>query len=185
GPASADGLRLAQLKRFSDVNDAERAGLQLEQKRVQAKYGEGSPQAAAAAARLAGLDRERALIGTELERASMPVPASGADRFVVFGRVLNSTGEAIGGAKVVAMDAAGIQLAATSASDRGAFTLAVPVTKPGTVGTPDHPPAAQPTGAFHLQVLDSKGQLVFKGEEEFDAVGDRIMYFEFWLRSSG
>jgi hypothetical protein len=183
-PENADSLRLTQLQRFFDLNAAEHTGLQLEQTRLEAKYGEGSPQAVAAAARLAGLNRERASIDAELARASMPVPASSADRFIIFGRVLSLTGEVVGGVKVAAVDAAGNQLAAVAVGDRGAFALPVPVTKPSTIGTPDHPPATQPTGPFHLQVFGPKELLVFKGEEEFDAVGDRIAYREIIVSKS-
>jgi hypothetical protein len=177
-PDAADALRLAQLKRFLDVNTAERAGLQLELKRLQAKYGEGSAQAVAAAARLAGLDREQASLNAELERASMPMPASSAGQFIVFGRALVSTGEALAGARVTAVDAAGAQVASATVGDRGAFELPVPVTKGGTTGAPDHPSVAQPTGPFHLQVVGPKELLLFKGDEEFEAVGDRIAYRE-------
>ena len=183
-PQAADDLRLAQLQRFSDLSAAERAGHLLEQKRLTAKYGEASPQALAAAARLASLDRQRAAIDAELQRVSMPVPASSADHVMVFGRVLSSTGEAITGAKVAALDATGATLATAPVGDRGVFTLSVPVTKPGTGGTPDHPAPPQPTGPFRLQVVGPKEELLFKSDEALDAAGDHLAYREIIVSKS-
>jgi len=183
-PQAADDLRLAQLQRFSDLSAAERAGHLLEQKRLTAKYGEGSPQARAAAVRLASLDRQRAAIDAELLRVSMPVPASSADHVMVFGRVLSSTGEAVTGAKVAALDATGATLATATVGDRGVFTLSVPVTKPGTGGTPDHPAPPQSTGPFRLQVIGPKEELLFKSDEVLDAAGDRLAYREIIVSKS-
>jgi hypothetical protein len=177
-PQSADDLRLAQLRYFSDLSAAERAGHELEQKRLAAKYGDGSPQALAASARLVCLDRMQAALTAELERAAMPVPSSSADRFIVFGRVLSATGEAVAGAKTVAVDATGTTLATAPVGERGVFTLVLPVTKPAPGGTLDHAPPTQPTGPFRVQVTGPKERLLVQSDEELDAVGDRIAYRE-------
>src|SRR5262245_20213699 len=93
--AVADDIRRAEVDRLASASDVERATLDKELQLLIAKYGAESPQAQAATARLAWLDTERAGIKAEVVRRAIPVPETSANRFVVYGRVLDPAGEGI------------------------------------------------------------------------------------------
>src|SRR5262245_35017044 len=180
-PQAADALRDAHLRLLAEFSQVERAALDVERKRLEAKYGAKSPQAQAAAARLALLDREQAAVQAELERRSIPTPAADPESFVVFGRVLSAAGEPLRAVTVTALAPAGTQLASAGTGDRGTFELRVPIEKArqaALTGTSDPRESEKRTVSFHLQVSSPKSGLLFKEDEVIEAVGDRITYRE-------
>src|SRR5262245_45907207 len=102
-PAVADAIRRAEVEQLAFVSNAERAALDKERQRLATKYGAESPQAKAATARLELLDKERTGIDAELVRGSIEVPQTAANRFIVYGRVLNAAGQGVQGLTVAAM----------------------------------------------------------------------------------
>jgi hypothetical protein len=180
-PEVAEKLRGAQLAELAEFTQAESAALAVERKRLEAKYGAESPQARAAAARSALLDRERSAILAELDRRSIPTPSADPEWFIVFGRVVNAAGSPLREVTVTAVATTGAQLASASAGDRGAFELRVPVgrsEREGLIDTGEPRGAEKPTVPFHLQVSGPKTRLRYKSDEVFEAVGDRIAYRE-------
>ena len=98
----ADKLRSSLVQLMATMAGAERAALDVEQKRLAAKYGPDSPQAMTAAARRQVLELERIAIDADVIRQSVPTPDTGADRFPVYGRILTRTGDGVLRATVTA-----------------------------------------------------------------------------------
>jgi hypothetical protein len=178
-PAVADAIRQAEVKRLAFVSNAERAALDTERQRLAMKYGAESPQAKAATARLELLDKERAGIDAELVRGTIEVPETAANRFVVYGRVLDSAGKGVQGMTVAAIAPNGKALARGVSDERGVFEVQVPVPQSRSGGnTGKAGQSADTTVLFQLQITSRKPRLSFKDDEVFEAAGDRLAYRE-------
>jgi hypothetical protein len=179
-PAVADDLRRAEVQRLASALEAERAALEAERLRLVGKYGAGSPPAQAAAARLAWHEQELAGLREELFRASIPVPETAPDRFVVYGRVLDAAGRDVRGVRVAAVNQAGKELAHAQSGQLGVFAIKVPLRPPASAEVIT--PAGEADGLvrFRLQA-DRKTGPSLKDEEVFVAAGDRLAYRELVL----
>jgi hypothetical protein len=175
-PQGVDAMRLAQLKRWSDFSDLERPALETERKRLESKYGAGSPQVQSAEARLGSFDMELVSLKAEIVRQSIAPPETQPESFVVYGRVLDSSGNPVRRVIVTAVGANNAVLARSSTRDLGEFEIRVALGKPksGSKKTED---AATPSVSFQLQVADAK-RVLLKDKEAFQAIGDRITYRE-------
>jgi hypothetical protein len=131
--ATMDSFRVAQLRLASTASEAERMSLEAEAKRLAAKHGPESAQA-------------------------LEAPATKEGQFVVYGRVLDSTGAALRGAKLAAIGPNGSSLASTSSNDSGAYELQVPVKEANVT--------------FQIQLVARTGNITFP--ETFNAVPQRL-----------
>ncbi len=178
-PAAMDVAWRSGIQLLAGLTDSERAALEAERKRLEAKYGVESPQAKVVTARLEWLDKERAGIAAEMIRETIQVPETTADRFVVYGRTLNSTSEGVQSVTVTAVDPNGKDLARGVSDERGVFEVQVPVrpSSPGS-GAGKAGQATDTAVLFQLQISSRKLRLSFKDDEMFEAVGNRLAYRE-------
>ena len=174
----ADKLRSSLVQLMATMAGAERAALDVEQKRLAAKYGPDSLQAMTAAARHQVLELERIAIDADVIRQSIPTPDTGVDRFPVYGRILTRTGDGVLRATVTAVDPSGADLGHAVTADLGVFSLQVPTkAKPPSSGiaagaAPDAPIV------FQLRVVERKSNLSFTNDEVFEAIPERMAYRE-------
>lgn len=123
---SRDTTRLEYLKQAATLADAEYNATLNEQKRLIGKYGADSPQAGIAAERLSSLKQESAALTDSIVRASIPLPVIDDQTFVVYGRVLDSQGKEVTGARIAANAADGTTAASTTSRLQGRFEVRVP-----------------------------------------------------------
>jgi len=162
-----DGYRIAQLQLASAAATAESASLAAEAQRLAAKYGSHSAQAQEAAARLTVLAKEQAALAADLARATLTAPPVATGAFIVYGRVVDSSGAIIAGAQLTAISTAGAPLAKASSSDAGAFVLSVPVKD------------ASGSVTFQVQIGAGGNNTTFP--EVFTAVSQRLAFRDFVL----
>jgi hypothetical protein len=182
-PQAADDQQLALLRRLADFNTAQRAALAAEQTRLASKYGAGSLQATAAAARVARAVAERSSIDSVLARRAVSTPTTRPDAHVVYGRVVDAAGAPLSAVTVAAVKATGTRLAETSSTDSGVFELSVPLAKQADAptGTKESAPivalsdTSSPPLSFQLE-LSRPSARPFKVPETFLCVGDRMDY---------
>jgi hypothetical protein len=179
-PATMDTLRRTQVQQLATAHDAERAALDIEQKRLAAKYGAESPQAKAATARLGFLDQARAAISAEILRETIAVPKVNAGEFIVYGRILTADGSAAPGATVTAVEGGGQAIASAASADLGVFELHVPVAQQSAQGLTGSGSVA----AFQLDVSFSNIRTPFRYAEVFQPIGGRLAYREITLPAS-
>jgi hypothetical protein len=175
---SRDALRLTELKNAVSLLAAEGTALKADRDRLTAKYGEASQQAEDASARLSIQSLQVAYTNADLVRASIPVPTVEADVFVVYGRILDSTGKPVTGAKVVAASSSGSPLANTASKGQGAFELHVP-TRPRkksskTVATESE--SQQPSIEFQIMVAPKGYDHYYTDLEVMTATSQRLAY---------
>jgi hypothetical protein len=179
-PAVADAARRAGLQRLAALYDAHREGLDAERRRLETKYGSSSSQAKTAADRSEALDRERVAIGADLVRVTLVPPPAGADRFVVWGRVIDSAGVGLPGVRVAAVASDGKELASASSKLQGVFELSVPARqRPGRDGATTGPGAL----TFQIRVTYSRRGVTVTDEEVFEPTPGRLAYRELVLRA--
>lgn len=174
-PATAEGIRRSQLAQLAQMQAAHVAGLDIERRRLETKYGADSPQAKAAAARLSLFARERAVVAAEVARMDLTAPRAAEDRFVVWGRVVTTTGAGVAGVRVAAVTPDGKELASATSKEGGRFELSVPAasaqSSQGTTTRTDGQ-------TFRLQVLVRKDGTPIMDDEEFDATAGQLAYRE-------
>jgi hypothetical protein len=100
--------------------------LNREALRLARKYGATSPEAVQAARRIDMHQSYRSALGTELERATIPVPPSDPAAATIYGRVFSADGKPQPKAKVEAVAAGQPLQSATSGAD-GLYLMRVPL----------------------------------------------------------
>ena len=176
-PATADALQALHLQRLSYFTTAQHAALAVEQKRLAAKYGAGSPQANAATVRLDLLDRQRAAIATRLAHQAIPTPETSSTAFIVFGRVVSSSRKILPGAKLVAIDPNGKHLAETTANKCAEFELKVPLSRDSktVVKVAERDTSSELNAVqFEIQVTAAEARRPYTWDETFVAAPDRL-----------
>jgi hypothetical protein len=121
----ADETLVWHLEDTRRLEMAAHAASTVEYARRVARHGAGSPAAAELATRLARSADFIAEMGAEIDRVRIPIPPRAPDVATVYGRVLDDRLTAYKGARVVAVDAAGKQLATSTTDARGSFVLAI------------------------------------------------------------
>src|SRR5215813_3771590 len=124
---SRDATRLTNLRLAMSLSTAEKTAMQTEHARLVKKYGENSRQAVEAAARITVIETENASLAAQVIRAGIPIPATAADEFVVYGRVLDTKGTSVTDARLTAVDGSGASLAKASVGSQGVYELRVPL----------------------------------------------------------
>jgi hypothetical protein len=179
---SRDATRLAQLKQAASLAGAQRSAMETEQKRLMGKYGAGSPQAAAAAQRLALLDQDTTALAGSIARASTPVPAIEAGKCVIYGRLLDAQGKGVSGAKLTATDANGSAIASGASKAQGIFEISVPLqsSRKSTVKAAEE---AAPASVVTVQVVITSKDLAQPSTfpETITCIAGRIAYREITL----
>lgn len=119
-------VRIASLASAAKIDAAKLRTLKLEHARLSARFGADSPKLAAIAS---SFDTRVAAVqttGIDVERARVvPVPID-AGALTVTGRVVDKTGKGVGGASVVATDAAGKHVASATSDAAGRYHVKVP-----------------------------------------------------------
>lgn len=165
--------------------------MERERARLAKKYGANSAQASAAAEHLTLLGQERQTLAADIARASLPVPATEAGMFVVYGRIITAQGKGLSGLKVTATDVKGSVLSSGSSKAEGLFEARVPLTtKKRTVGEKAVPTkkenegaaeASPPSVSFKLVITGSKLRQAYTSPETITAVPGRLAYREITL----
>jgi len=183
-PQMCDNIRATELQRLSDFSELEHTAAKAELKRLTAKYGAAAPQTLSAARSVERLDIERASIRAEIARQAIPAPDTRTDSFVIYGRVLDAEGEPLRKTTITAVGANGATLAKAAAGTNAVFKLSVPIRQPGSTpkkegSAAEEPEITTPTPlTFQLQISRSKSRLVFKYDEVFQAMSDRLTFRE-------
>jgi len=181
---SRDALRVTELTNATSLLAAEGTALQAERERLTAKYGETSQQVQDASARLSIQSLQVAYTNADFVRASIPVPAVEEDVFVVYGRILDSTGKPVTGAKVVAASSSGSALANTASKGQGAFELRVPIRprkKVGKAVATESEAQQQPALDFQIMAVAKGFDRPYTDPEVLTATSQRLAYREIVL----
>jgi hypothetical protein len=188
---SRDDMRLKNLQQAASLAAIEKSSMEREQARLAKKYGSNSAQATAAAEHLILLDQESQAMATDIARASLPVPAAEAEKFVVYGRILDAQGKGLSGLKVTATDAKGAALATGSSKVEGVFEVTVPVTtqkrttgKEAEAAKKESEAAAvapPPPVSLQLVITGNKLWQPYTSPETITAVSGRLAYREITL----
>jgi hypothetical protein len=93
--------------------------------RIKAKYGDQSPEAMVGSAWLEVLDREFAELEAQCIREFGPAPQIADDRFIIYGRVLDSKCVGVPRVTIVARSQKGSELAVIKTAEDGKFELIV------------------------------------------------------------
>jgi hypothetical protein len=117
------------LAHADEIATTQSVRLNREALRLARKYGATSPQAVQAARRIDLHKSYRSALGTELDRATVPVPPSDPAAATVYGRVFAADGKPQPKAKLGAFAAGQSLQGATSGAD-GAYLLKVPLKVP-------------------------------------------------------
>lgn len=183
---SRDDMRLANLKQAASLAALEKSAMEKEQARLAEKYGANSAQASAAAARLTLLDQESAALDADIARASIPVPATDAGTFVVYGRIFDAQGKGISGAKVTARDAKGSALASDASKAQGMFEVRVPLVTQIQAAKKEGEAAAAPPSpvSFQLVITERKLEQPYTSPETITATPGRLAFREITLPGS-
>jgi hypothetical protein len=112
----------------SAENQRQNAALQLEQRRLDAKYGPTSVQVKQGSLALETHNQFRAGLEVFSERLSVPTPEPSEDRFVVYGRILNDEGAGRAGLSVSVESRDAKVVAKTTTNEKGVFELSIPTT---------------------------------------------------------
>jgi hypothetical protein len=150
------------------------AALVLEQARLAALHGPRSDQARLAQAKVDRFARAGAALAAEVARADLPVPAANPAGFVVYGRVLARTGNAVPGLHVAAVNSQNASLGSGKTGDKGEFLFTVPVAPIS--GNPALNSGTQTQ--FRLQVSDRQQKMLLLATEVLEAVAGRMAYRE-------
>jgi hypothetical protein len=188
---SRDDLRLKNLQQAAGLAAMEKSSMEREQARLAKKYGANSVQASAADERLALMGQESQALAADIARASLPVPATEAGKFVVYGRITDAQGKGLRGLKVTATDANGSALAIGSSKAEGLFEVRVPMTtqkrtagKEAQAARKAGEPAAVATPlpvTFQLVITGSKLQRPYTSPETITATAGRLAFREITL----
>jgi hypothetical protein len=194
---SRDDMRLKNLQQAASLAAIEKSSMEREQARLTKKYGANSAQASAAADHLTLLGQESQALAADITRASLPVPATEAGKFVVYGRILDAQGKGLSSLKVTATDAKGSALATGSSKAEGVFEVSVPLTQKRITGKEaaaakkegaaakiiegEAASAPPPTVSFQLVITGSKLQQPYTFPETMTATDGRLAYREIVL----
>jgi len=179
---SRDATRLAALEQAASLLALEKTAVQAESDRLAAKYGKDSQQAQDAAGRMAAQAQQQAAVGSDLRRASTPIPSPEQGTFVVYGRVIDAQGKGVTGAKIVAAGTSGSSLASTSTKSQGSFELRVPLaSKRKASMKADKASTDEGTVNFQLVVSAKSLDRPYASPGVLTAVSERVAYREISL----
>ena len=124
--AGTDTGRTALLRQAERQLRAKSGAQTREALRIAAKYGDGSPEAEAANARLTVARRSAQVLSAERQRAEVqPVFSVAANTAIVHGRVVDATLTGQLDLRVQAVDARGVALASDTTDGNGYFNLKI------------------------------------------------------------
>jgi hypothetical protein len=121
--AAVRSFSAAGLSAFALVEQARARSARRLRARVVGTYGKDSPEAKEAERVVALREREAKLVDAEVQRAAIEIPTADAKTFVYFGRVTDSDGIGVEGAKVRLGTANAPSLAHAVSDRRGIFEL--------------------------------------------------------------
>ncbi len=192
-------LRAQAIQYFGQGQQTASSALTIEQSRVVSRFGSNSTEGQQIQARLVVNTARGSTVALETQRSQVAVPQPTADGFIVYGLIVDSTGNACKGVEITATSTAYATLASTKSDGQGAFLLCVPTT-PGAHGgrgsavketagvgaahkaaekssAAANKASAAPTVQSFQLVLTTKA-LTFRNPETFQATGGRLAYRE-------
>jgi hypothetical protein len=187
-------LRDQAMKNLDQAHQAQQKALTIEASRVASRYGANSPQSKAIQARVAAHAARGRVITAERQRTQIGVPSAQPDAFIVYGRVLDSTGNPKKRVKIDAHGMNGAPVASTQSGSDGVFQLRVhaekadataPLKAGDSPGKPDRAAAtgATPAAKFQIVLTDSTST-TYRYQEIFQATGGMVAYREIVMPSA-
>lgn len=182
-PGLADeGLRSA-MKVISEEHQEQGATLRLEQQRLIAKYGPDSSQAKTAAVRLDLNEQMKMGIKVHSARLGLRTPEASNDQFIVYGRVLNTDGDGLGGLQVAAVNQKSQAAAQTTTDDQGVFSLSISVAANTIRGSAGAVNVKETKGAraepeLRLLISDRRKKTLYLDQQTFQPASGRLSYRE-------
>jgi hypothetical protein len=168
-----------RIKAIQDLNKAVQdlaAALTVEHSRTTAIYGANSHQAILTNERVIEHSALSDAVAGELQQSQVRIPQPTAGEFVVYGRVLDSTGHVLNDMEVSATDPRGVILVNAISDANGRFELHVAAAPPAApvadAGAHAGPPS-QPT-TFQLVVSDQNRATVIRSPEVLTATAGML-----------
>ena len=164
---AVEAMRIAGLDLATALQDAKAGTLRREVVRRRSKYGEGSPQEAAASARLRDHERLGSELALEATLAKRPPSRPERGGFVLEGHVVDEAFGPVPGAVASAVLEDGDQVASDVTDKRGRFRLVVPVNQR----------TADSMGAVRLEVaLEKDGEVVARDDFPVTPTAGSVVY---------
>ena len=164
---AVEAMRIAGLGLATALQEAKVGTLRREVARRRSKYGEGSPQEAAAIARLGDHERLGSELALEATLARQPPSRPEKGGFVLEGHVVDEAFGPVPGAVVSAVLEDGDHVVDDETDKRGRFRLVVPVDER----------TAKLKGAVRLEVaLEKGGEVVARDDFPVTPTADSVVY---------
>jgi hypothetical protein len=164
---AVEAMRIAGLGLATALQEAKAGTLRREVARRRSKYGEGSPQEAAAIARLGDHERLGSELALEATLARRPPSRPEKGGFVLEGHVVDEAFGPVPGAVASAVLENGDHVVNDETDKRGRFRLVVPVEQR----------TAESSGAVRLEVaLEKDGEVVARDDFPVTPTADRVVY---------
>ncbi len=171
-------LRVQAIQAMSKAAQDQAAALKIEQSRVVNLYGANSHQAVLLEERIVEHSILISAIAAELQTSQVRVPQTSADEFVVYGRVLDSSGRPLKDMEVSATDPRGTILVNAVSDPNGRYELHVAAATPAVpAAAADALKAAQPT-TFQLVVSDKSRTTIVRPAETLKSSAGFLAYRE-------
>ena len=181
-PALADEMWMLALTFIAVENQRQDAALQLEQRRLDAKYGPTSVQVREGILNLAMHNQFQAGIQVLSERLNVPTPEPSENRFVVYGRILNDEGCGRAGLSVSVESQDAKVVAKATTNEKGVFELSIPTTGgsqrgAAAKGTKKRAAADEPL-SLRLQISDRQKKILYRDKEVFQPTSGSLSFQE-------
>lgn len=186
-PAFVDQVARTAMRSLSDEQQQRSDALQLERQRLSAKYGADSPQVASVAQRLELHDQVNVAIKVQKERFDLRTPDTSTDSLIVYGRVVDTAGEGLGGLTVSAIDEKAKIVATTETDDGGGFELPILTSAftrkvaSGAVEVEGTKEGLDEQADLRLQISDARKRTLYRDQEVFQPTPGKLSYREIVL----
>jgi hypothetical protein len=176
-------LRTQGIQDLSKSVQDHAAALKVEQSRVITLHGAKSHQAILTNERLIQQSALSEAVAGELQQSQVRVPQPSSNEFIVYGRVLDSTGHALKGMEVSATDPSGSILVNALSDSNGRFELHVAAASSAPAAAGEAAPVISPRKkrsprkrppTFQLVVVDKKRATILRSPEILTATAGKM-----------